>query len=193
MNETSTPPGWKAYGSIASFKVLVENSKFGLFVEAASFWSSLQPCRSAACNRSYPALFRVTPRCGSRCPSVIQLALVYPGTHPESCGAAPRLQGEAIDLPANENMVQDRLDLLLREVVLILRSLGNLGSFSLFRTCGLRARRRTFCHLRNARRLRGTGPLSGCSQTHPRTSGRSLAQSQRSRGADAAIAAKITQ
>ena len=128
MNETSTPPGWKAYGSIASFKVLVENSKFGVFVEATSFWSSLQPCRSAACSRSYPALFRVTPRCGSRCPSVIQLALVYPGTHPESCGAAPRLQGEAIDLPATENMVQDRLDLLLREVVLILRSLGNLGS-----------------------------------------------------------------
>ena len=28
MNETSTPPGWKAYGSIASFKVLVEDSKF---------------------------------------------------------------------------------------------------------------------------------------------------------------------
>ena len=90
--------------------------------------SSLQPCKSQPAVRSCPALFQVTPRCGSRCPSVIQLALVYPGTHPESCGAAPRLQGEAIDLPATENMVQDRLDLLHREIVLILRSLGNLGS-----------------------------------------------------------------
>ena len=64
--------------------------------------NSLQPCRSQPAVRSCPALFQVTPRCGSRCPSVIQLALVYPGTHPESCGAAPRLQREAIDLPATE-------------------------------------------------------------------------------------------
>ena len=108
--------------------VLIDLKTAGVLQINGTMASSLQPCRSQPAVRSCPALFEVTPRCGSRCPSVIQLALVYPGTHPESCGAAPKLQGEAIDLPATENMVQDRLDLLLREVVLILRSLGNLGS-----------------------------------------------------------------
>ena len=108
--------------------VLIDLETAGVLQINGRMASSLQPCRSQPAVRSCPALFQVTPRCGSRCPSVIQLALVYPGTHPESCGAAPRLQGEAIDLPATENMIQDRLDLLLREVVLILRSLGNLGS-----------------------------------------------------------------
>ena len=108
--------------------VLIDLKTAGVLQINGRMASSLQPCRSQPAVRSCPALFQVTPRCGSRCPSVIQLALVYPGTHPESCGAAPRLQGAAIDLPATENMVQDRLDLLLREVVLILRSLGNLGS-----------------------------------------------------------------
>ena len=108
--------------------VLIDLETAGVLQINGRMASSLQPCRSQPAVRSCPALFQVTPRCGSRCPSVIQLALVYPGTHPESCGAALRLQGEAIDLPAIENMVQDRLDLLLREVVLILRSLGNLGS-----------------------------------------------------------------
>ena len=108
--------------------VLIDLKTAGVLQINGRMASSLQPCRSQPAVRSCPALFQVTPRCGSRCPSVIQLALVYPGTRPESCVAAPKPQGDAIDLPATENMVQDRLDLLLREVVLILRSLGNLGS-----------------------------------------------------------------
>ena len=108
--------------------VLIDLETAGVLQIKGRMASSLQPCRSQPAVRSCSALFQVTPQCGSRCPSVIQLALVYPGTHPESCGAAPRLQEDTIDLPATDNMVQDRLHLLLREVALILRSLGNLGS-----------------------------------------------------------------
>ena len=82
--------------------VLIDLETAGVLQINGRMASSLQPCRSQPAVRSCPALFQVTPRCGSRCPSVIQLALVYPGTHPESCGAAPRLQREAIDLTATE-------------------------------------------------------------------------------------------